>query len=95
MKTAVIYLQGIPEIDVPESIKTVEYQREQQLIDMLKDMQEGYCEGENPKIEIMERIVNGKNRRVIMAYSSSDYYYCARLGLRLKQEVGKPYEILS
>ena len=95
MKTAVIYLMGIPGIDKKEPVKTVQYTDVKTLKLHLKQLQEGYCEGryDKPKITEYKHPQNGK--LIIDCTSDADWHYVALLGYKLKPETNKPVETLN
>lgn len=93
MNTAAIYLHGVPGVDTPEAIKTVQYTDIANLKAHLKTLQAGYCDdGEKPKVEQHKNPKNGKT--VLNCFSDSDWHYVAMCGFKIKDSVGKPVEIV-
>ena len=93
MNTAAIYLYGLPGIDKPEAIKTVQYTDIKMLKAHLTKLQLGYCEdGERPHIQEHKNSKTGK--KVLDCTSDVDFHYIAFIGLKLKAEANKPFESL-
>lgn len=92
MKTAAIYLHGVPGVDTPEAIKTVQYIDIADLKLHLAGLQEGYCDndGERPFIKEYKHPKTGK--LVIDCYSDADFHYVALCGFKIKESANKPTE---
>jgi hypothetical protein len=90
MKSAAIYLHGLPGIDKPEPVQTIIYNEDKQLLTALVELQKGYCEGDKPKIDY--HMVPHKDgfRQVIDCHSDADFHYVAQTGFRLKATANKP-----
>jgi hypothetical protein len=83
---ALITLNGIPQIDKPQSILNVEYNDEKQLINKLKDMQSGYSlDGrDKPKIsrfDLPSKKYPGKTRKVIDCSTFADWHHVAHVNV--------------
>lgn len=94
MNTAAIYLHGVPGVDTPEAIKTVQYTDIANLKSHLTGLQMGYCDndGERPHIKEYKHPKTGK--KIIDCYSDSDFHYVARCGYKIKDTVNKPVETI-
>lgn len=83
---ALITLNGLPQIDKPQSILNVEYDDEKQLISKLKDLQSGYSLSgrDKPEISTMElpsKKYPGKKRKVIDCSTYADWHHVAHVNV--------------
>lgn len=93
MKTAAIYLHGIPAIDKPTGIKTVKYETEDQLKKHLLEMQMGYWEEGDKKPKVVTH-TNPKGKKLLICEAETDFHYVAWIGLRFKESANKPVETI-
>jgi hypothetical protein len=86
MKTAAIFLHGLPGIDKPKAVETFEYTDEGQVKERVKALQKGYCEkGDKIQFQTNKTVSpKGKEIKIFHAFSEVDFSYVAYLGMRLK-----------